>query len=148
MSDQSRVDNLTNPVGQLIDRSVEPNSVLGVVTLITPGHVLTSAHLVFKYRRYLEALAVGFPASWQVFGVSAIELHPDFFKIDRYFVTGSSHKPNARAAIESIVLLADRLGAQVIAEGIETEDDLNTVRELGIRMAQGYYLAPPASIVK
>jgi len=77
-----------------------------------------------------------------------IELHPDFFKIDRYFVTGSSQKPNARAAIESIVLLADRLGAQVIAEGIETEDDLNTVRELGIRMAQGYYLAPPASIVK
>src|SRR4029453_15522982 len=91
MSAEPRFNHLTDPVGQLIDRSVEPNCVLGVVTLITPGHVLTSAHLVFKYRRYLEALAVGFPASWQVFGVSAIELHPDFSEADALALTKRSY---------------------------------------------------------
>lgn len=73
-----------------------------------------------------------------------IEIRPDFFKIDRYFVTGSSEKRNARAAIESIVLLADRLGGQVIAEGIESDSDLRSVLGLGIHLAQGYHLMPPA----
>lgn len=75
-----------------------------------------------------------------------IEIRPDFFKIDRYFVSGCSQKPNARAAIESIVLLADRLGGRTIAEGIESEDDLRAVLGLGIHLAQGYYLMPPSSV--
>jgi EAL domain-containing protein (putative c-di-GMP-specific phosphodiesterase class I) len=75
-----------------------------------------------------------------------IDIRPDFFKIDRYFVSGSGQKPNARAAIESIALLAHRLGARVIAEGIESEDDLHTVVCLGVNLAQGYYLAPPTPV--
>lgn len=74
-----------------------------------------------------------------------IEVRPDFFKIDRYFVTGCAAKDNARAAIESIVLLASRLGGRAIAEGIESAGDLRTVRELGIDLAQGFHLAEPAS---
>jgi EAL domain-containing protein (putative c-di-GMP-specific phosphodiesterase class I) len=73
-----------------------------------------------------------------------VEVRPDFFKIDRYFVTGSSEKPNARAAIESIVLLANRLGGRAIAEGIESESDLHAVLGLGVQLAQGYHLACPA----
>ena len=73
-----------------------------------------------------------------------VEIRPDFFKIDRYFVAGSSEKPNARAAIESIVLLADRLGGRAIAEGIESASDLHSVLGLGIHLAQGYYLMPPS----
>jgi EAL domain-containing protein (putative c-di-GMP-specific phosphodiesterase class I) len=72
-----------------------------------------------------------------------IEVRPDFYKIDRYFVSGSRVKENARAAIESIVLLANRLGGRAIAEGIETEDDLETVAELGIDLVQGFHLARP-----
>jgi EAL domain-containing protein (putative c-di-GMP-specific phosphodiesterase class I) len=72
-----------------------------------------------------------------------IEVRPDFYKIDRYFVTGSKEKDNARAAIESIVLLASRLGGRVIAEGIESRDDLETVRDLGIDLVQGFHLAVP-----
>jgi EAL domain-containing protein (putative c-di-GMP-specific phosphodiesterase class I) len=72
-----------------------------------------------------------------------IEVRPDFYKIDRYFVTGSRQKDNARAAIESIVLLATRLGGRAIAEGVEAADDLSTVRELGIDLVQGFHLAMP-----
>lgn len=72
-----------------------------------------------------------------------VEIRPDFFKIDRYFVSGSGKKPGARAAIESIVLLAERLGGHVIAEGIESDNDLQTVLGLGIHLVQGYHLAAP-----
>jgi EAL domain-containing protein (putative c-di-GMP-specific phosphodiesterase class I) len=72
-----------------------------------------------------------------------IEVRPDFYKIDRYFVTGSSERDNARAAIESIVHLARRLGGRPIAEGIETGDDLRTVAGLGIDLVQGFHLAVP-----
>jgi EAL domain-containing protein (putative c-di-GMP-specific phosphodiesterase class I) len=72
-----------------------------------------------------------------------IEVRPDFYKIDRYFVTGSKAKDNARAAIESIVLLACRLGGRAIAEGIESSDDLECVRDLGIDLVQGFHLAMP-----
>jgi EAL domain-containing protein (putative c-di-GMP-specific phosphodiesterase class I) len=72
-----------------------------------------------------------------------IEVRPDFYKIDRYFVTGSKEKDNARAAIESIVLLANRLGGRAIAEGIESGDDLESVRDLGIDLVQGFHLAMP-----
>lgn len=74
-----------------------------------------------------------------------IEIRPEFFKIDPYFISGSSEKPHARAAIESMVLLARRLGGTVIAEGVESARDLQTLRGLGIHLAQGHYLASPSS---
>ncbi len=76
-----------------------------------------------------------------------IEIRPELFKIDPYFVIGISAKPHACAAIESIALLADRLGGRVIAEGVESESDLRTLEELGIYLMQGYYLAQPSASV-
>ena len=75
-----------------------------------------------------------------------VEIKPDLFKIDRYFVTGCGKNAHARAAIESIVLLADRLGGRVVAEGIESADDLEAVTALGVRLVQGYHLALPQPV--
>jgi len=74
-----------------------------------------------------------------------IEVRPELFKIDRYFITDCTGKPSSRAAIESIVLLASRLGGRVIAEGIETSADFETVTALGIDLVQGYYFARPSA---
>jgi len=73
-----------------------------------------------------------------------VEVRPDLFKIDRYFITDCTSKPSSRAAIESIVLLASRLGGRVVAEGIETLADFDTVTSLGIDLVQGFYFARPA----
>lgn len=73
-----------------------------------------------------------------------IEVRPDLYKIDRYFITDCTSKPSSRAAIESIVLLASRLGGRVVAEGIETLADFDTVTSLGIDLVQGFYFARPA----
>jgi EAL domain-containing protein (putative c-di-GMP-specific phosphodiesterase class I) len=73
-----------------------------------------------------------------------IEVRPDLFKIDRYFINGCAENEYSRAAIESIVLLATRLGGRVIAEGIESFSDFETVGRLGIDLVQGYLFARPA----
>ena len=73
-----------------------------------------------------------------------IEVRPELFKIDRYFVSGSAGNEYSRAAIESIVLLANRLGGRVVAEGIESYSDFETVSALGIDLVQGYYFARPS----
>jgi EAL domain-containing protein (putative c-di-GMP-specific phosphodiesterase class I) len=73
-----------------------------------------------------------------------IEVRPELFKIDRYFVAGSAENEYSRAAIESISLLAKRLGGRVIAEGVETESDFDSVTALGIDLVQGYFFARPS----
>jgi len=74
-----------------------------------------------------------------------IEVRPELFKIDRYFVDDCTGKPSSRAAIESIALLASRLGGRVIAEGIETLADFHTITALGIDLVQGFYFARPSA---
>jgi len=74
-----------------------------------------------------------------------VEVRPELFKIDRYFISDCTGKPSSRAAIESIVLLASRLGGRVIAEGIETMADFETITALGIDLVQGYYFARPSA---
>jgi EAL domain-containing protein (putative c-di-GMP-specific phosphodiesterase class I) len=72
-----------------------------------------------------------------------IEVNPELYKIDRYFINDCKERSERRAAIESIALLADRLGGRVIAEGIETVADFDTVGSLGIDLMQGFFLARP-----
>ncbi|HEV2719408.1 MAG TPA: EAL domain-containing protein [Thermoanaerobaculia bacterium] len=72
-----------------------------------------------------------------------LDASPEFLKLDRYFVDGCSRDPKRCAVISSIEELARRFGARVIAEGVETEEDLMTVRELGIDLVQGFFFSKP-----
>lgn len=75
-----------------------------------------------------------------------IDAHPDSFKIDRYFVAGCQCDPNRRAVINSVKKLADEMGANIIADGVEEREELDTLRSLGIELFQGYYLCIPRSV--
>lgn len=66
---------------------------------------------------------------------------PDHIKIDRSLVQGSSKDVYRRAVLESIVTLARACGAIAVAEGIETLEDLATVRCFGIDCVQGWLFA-------
>jgi EAL domain-containing protein (putative c-di-GMP-specific phosphodiesterase class I) len=72
-----------------------------------------------------------------------LDCSPDFLKIDKYFVQGCHGDPRRQAILQSVIWLGRRLGARLIAEGIENEKDLETVRALGFNLAQGYFLSPP-----
>jgi EAL domain-containing protein (putative c-di-GMP-specific phosphodiesterase class I) len=67
-----------------------------------------------------------------------LECRPDYFKVDRYFVHGAKTDFYRQAVLTSVSQLARPFGAQVIAEGVETEADLETARATGIGLAQGY----------
>lgn len=77
-----------------------------------------------------------------------LDASPEFLKLDRYFVDGCTHDPKRRAVIGSIEELARRFGARVIAEGVETEEDLLTVRALGVSLVQGFLLSKPLSALE
>ena len=65
-------------------------------------------------------------------------------KIDRSFVQGAARKnPESLAIVRAVVAMADTLEMSTTAEGVETEDELATVRELGCRKIQGYYFGRP-----
>ena len=69
----------------------------------------------------------------------------DKIKIDQSFVRGAASTTQRNAAIiRAIVTLADTLGMDTCAEGVETHDDLQLIRELGVSMVQGYIFGRPS----
>jgi EAL domain-containing protein (putative c-di-GMP-specific phosphodiesterase class I) len=74
-----------------------------------------------------------------------LELRPDFVKLDRSLCDGIADDHARRVAVRGLVGLARDIGAAVIAEGVEKESDLATIRELEIDAAQGYLLARPST---
>lgn len=72
-----------------------------------------------------------------------VHLAPDLIKLDRVFARSIDSDPARRAVAHAMLDLAGEIGAQVIAEGIETAAELDTVRALGIPYGQGYLLSRP-----
>ena len=69
----------------------------------------------------------------------------DKIKIDQSFVRGAASTTNRNAAIiRAIVTLAETLGMDTCAEGVETHDDLQLIRDLGVSMVQGYIFGKPS----
>ncbi|MBR0565876.1 EAL domain-containing protein [Azoarcus sp. L1K30] len=67
----------------------------------------------------------------------------DFLKIDRSFVSALSSSPGDRAISEAIIAMAHKLGIQVVAEGIENEDQHNILHAAGCDFGQGFLFARP-----
>lgn len=74
---------------------------------------------------------------------SIAELRPDFVKIDRSLVRTIENSPTRRALLSTLTHYAHQIGAHVIAEGLETRDELATVIEMGVPYGQGYLLGKP-----
>jgi diguanylate cyclase (GGDEF)-like protein len=64
-------------------------------------------------------------------------------KIDRSFVRSLVDSPEDQAIVRSVVSLSRELGMTVIAEGVETSEQVDAVRRLGCDEVQGYFYAPP-----
>ncbi|MBB1593996.1 EAL domain-containing protein [Achromobacter sp. UMC46] len=71
------------------------------------------------------------------------EMQPDLVKIDRYFFDGIGQSDRKQNMVRAILKVAQHLGTAIVAEGIETAEDLAVVRELDIRYAQGWFLGRP-----
>ncbi|HEX6095052.1 MAG TPA: EAL domain-containing protein [Thermoanaerobaculia bacterium] len=70
-------------------------------------------------------------------------LSPDYLKITKGLVSTLAEEPIKQDLVRMLVDLAGKINAKTIAEGIETQEEYETCRELGIDLLQGYYLAHP-----
>lgn len=70
-------------------------------------------------------------------------LHVDMIKIDRSFVSGIDASDRLRTLVDSVITIARTYDTLVVAEGVETEQESASVRELGVSMVQGYLFGRP-----
>jgi EAL domain-containing protein (putative c-di-GMP-specific phosphodiesterase class I) len=75
-----------------------------------------------------------------------LELRPAFVKLDRWIVAGIAHDPAKQALVAGMRQFARSTGCELIAEGVETENERTALVALGIRLAQGYLLGRPGPL--
>ena len=123
---------------------INPERVIIELTEYQPTHdygLLCDA--VFHYREMgfeiaIDDLGEGF-SSLRLWS----ELKPEYVKIDMHFIQGIDHDQVKAQFVRSIQCIAEKSGTRVIAEGIETQAELLTVRDLGVACGQGYHIARP-----
>lgn len=71
------------------------------------------------------------------------ELPVDTLKIDRAFISDLDGKEENSAIVKAILLVAETVGLNVVAEGIETKGQLDVLKQLGCQQGQGYYYSKP-----
>jgi EAL domain-containing protein (putative c-di-GMP-specific phosphodiesterase class I) len=75
-----------------------------------------------------------------------LELRPEFVKLDISLVRNIDSDPARQAMVAGMARFAESVGCALIAEGIETENELTVLRLLQVGFGQGYFLARPATI--
>ena len=89
-------------------------------------------------RLSVDDYGTGFSALHRVRTVATEEL-----KLDSSFIHGAAHRPDLQTIVRATALLAHGLDLVLVAEGIENEEDLAVVTELGCDLGQGFHLCPP-----
>jgi diguanylate cyclase (GGDEF)-like protein len=81
------------------------------------------------------------------FGNSCLEglimLHPQVMKVDKRLVRGLAVDPEMRRALSRLLKVAEVLGAEVVAEGIENTEDYHILLDMGVKLGQGYLFGRP-----
>jgi EAL domain-containing protein (putative c-di-GMP-specific phosphodiesterase class I) len=75
-----------------------------------------------------------------------LRLQPDVVKLDNDLTRHIHADPARRALAAAMTTFANEIGAALVAEGIETREDLETLQAIGIPWGQGYHLAPPGPL--
>ena len=76
--------------------------------------------------------------------VNLLEYKPQIVKIDRYLVSNIQNDHNKQLFVRNLIEFASENGIKVLAEGVETSEELKCVIGFGVDYAQGYYLARPS----
>ncbi|MCK6263990.1 EAL domain-containing protein [Vibrio sp. ZSDE26] len=80
-------------------------------------------------------------------GLNFIHQHPfNVLKIDKVFINGLRSDTTITPVLESMIHLGEELNMKVIAEGVETHEQLTKLNRLGIRYIQGYYFSKPMKL--
>jgi len=120
-----------------------------IVFEITEQHSLQEFELFYQtlehYRSQGFKIAVD-DAGAGYAGLSTIaQLRPEYIKLDKSLTENIHKDPVKRALVETTVTFANKIGSQIIAEGIETKAQAVCIKDIGVHCGQGYFLARPAA---
>ncbi|WP_156839468.1 EAL domain-containing protein [Novosphingobium aquimarinum] len=137
--------NLVDRIAKLAaERSCECNRIVIEVT-----ETFSMNNREMARRNIAQLRALGFRLSIDDFGTGQAslsylaEIPCDEVKIDRRFVDGIAHDKRLYAIVESVVRLAQSLGQEAVAEGVEDEETMQILAKMGCDLAQGFHLARP-----
>jgi EAL domain-containing protein (putative c-di-GMP-specific phosphodiesterase class I) len=92
-------------------------------------------------RLAIDDLGTGFASFMHI-----VKLLPEFMKLDLSLTREIERDPVKQALTAALVGFAAQIGAHLVAEGVETAEELQTLIGLGVEYAQGYYLGAPAPL--
>ncbi|MDU1854686.1 MAG: EAL domain-containing protein, partial [Clostridium baratii] len=75
-----------------------------------------------------------------------LKLKPDIVKLDRELICNIDKDEYRRTLTTNTIKTLKKLGVKIVAEGIETKEEFNLLRDLGVDYGQGYYIQKPTSI--
>ncbi len=122
------------PVDRIIFETVEGERVEDAKWL---SEVLT------EYKR------IGFVTAIDDFGAGyaglnlLADFHPDIVKLDMALVRGIDHSASRQAIVRAIARIGEELNIRILAEGVETFEESKALKDLGIRLMQGYLFCKP-----
>lgn len=118
-----------------------------IVFEITERHAITNyaafRKIIEEYRKQGYMIAVDDAGAGYSSLESITEIYPDFIKLDMSLIRNIDVDPIKQALLETFVSFADKVNCKIIAEGIETERELETLMDVGVIYGQGYYLGKP-----
>jgi len=75
-----------------------------------------------------------------------IDLDPKIVKLDRDMLRGIEHESRVIRLLRGLVRMCEDLGSRVVAEGIETKEQLDAIKSAGVHYGQGYFLERPSAV--
>lgn len=125
---------------------LQPSQVVLELSERCPQHHTALEHAVDQLRSH------GFTFAIDDFGVGDsgllrwARLRPEYVKLDRQLIHGVAVHPDKMAFLKGIQHIAQSLGCDLIAEGVETKDDAQTLIDAGVRYLQGYFFHRPGRL--
>jgi EAL domain-containing protein (putative c-di-GMP-specific phosphodiesterase class I) len=128
----------------LRDTQLEPSL---LVMEVTESVIMNNAEVAMACLQQLRELGVGLAIDDFGTGYSSLSqlqrFPVDVLKIDRSFTSGLSHDTNSAALAKTIIALGNMLTLRTVAEGVETAQQHDRLRELGCGMGQGFLFSHP-----
>ena len=135
--------------GTRLIATMEKTGVLpGLINIeITESTIFKNLDVIHKNLEMVKRFGIGVYIDDFGTGYSSLSLLRDLpltaVKIDRSFVRDIGKGEGAEVIVQAVVDLARKLGFRTIAEGVETEEQVSSLRDIGVNDLQGYYFSKP-----
>lgn len=116
---------------------------------ITESHFVSNHQLINDKFKELQSMGISISLDDFGTGYSSLsrlkDLNIDVLKIDKSFIDHIGHDEESAMFVESILILAKQLNIKTVAEGVETQDQLQILKDRECDIIQGYYYSKPLS---